>query len=121
MFPAASNATLLACSVETPVMVFFNDPSGLCHSTRPSLENDTRTSPALGVGPALNVTLLSVLVDAVLPLPAASVATPAPIVAVTVPEVVMPLTATVDRKSVVQGERGVVPAGGTLNVKAVSV
>src|SRR5206468_4493382 len=40
------------------------------------------------VSGALNVTLLSVLVDAVLPLPAASVATPAPIVASTVPEVV---------------------------------
>src|SRR5438552_1915982 len=51
MFPAASNATLLACSVETPVMVFFNNPSGLYHSTRPSLANATRTSPALGVGP----------------------------------------------------------------------
>src|SRR5919106_3708757 len=43
----------------------------------------------------LNVTLLSVLVEAVLPLPAPSLATPAGIVALTVPLVVMPLPATV--------------------------
>src|SRR2546425_1092481 len=47
------------------------------------------------VSGALNVTVLSVLVEAVLPLPAASVATPAAIVATTVPLVVMPLTAAV--------------------------
>ena len=40
------------------------------------------------------VTLLSVLVDAALALPAASLAIPAAIVAVTVPPVVTPLTAT---------------------------
>ena len=39
-------------------------------------------------------TVLSALVEATLPLPPASVATPAPIVAMTVPEVVMPVTAT---------------------------
>jgi hypothetical protein len=44
--------------------------------------------------PASKVTVLSVLVDAVLTLPAASVATPAPMAATTVPSV-MPLTATV--------------------------
>ena len=38
--------------------------------------------------------MLSVLVEAVLVLPAASVAAPAPIVAMTVPSPVMPLTAT---------------------------
>jgi hypothetical protein len=42
----------------------------------------------------LKVTVLSVLVDARLGLPVASVTTPAPIVAITVPAV-MPLTATV--------------------------
>src|SRR5213594_3848666 len=46
-----------------------------------------------GVGS--NVTVLSVLVEAVFPLPAASVAPPAGIVAITVPPVVRPLTATV--------------------------
>src|SRR5438034_6009445 len=46
-----------------------------------------------GVGS--NVTVLSVLVEAVFPLPAASVAPPAGIVAITVPPVVGPLTATV--------------------------
>src|SRR5437899_1555997 len=44
------------------------------------------------VSAALNVTLLSVLVDALLPLPAPSLAIPAAIVAITVPLVVMPLT-----------------------------
>ena len=48
-------------------------------------------SPA---GP-FQVTVLSVLVDAVLPLPAASVTRPAATVAITVPAVVMPLTAAV--------------------------
>src|SRR5438128_5405623 len=49
---------------------------------------------AIGMGvDDVNVTLLSVLVDAVLPLPAASFAIPAAIVAITVPSV-MPLTAT---------------------------
>src|SRR5437870_11610422 len=49
---------------------------------------------AIGMGvDDVNVTLLSVLVDAVLPLPAASWAVPAGIVAITVPSV-MPLTAT---------------------------
>src|SRR5437773_12478121 len=43
----------------------------------------------------VNVTVLSVLVEAVFPLPAASVAPPAGIVAITVPPVVRPLTATV--------------------------
>jgi hypothetical protein len=48
------------------------------------------------VGAALSkVTLLSVLVDAVLVLPAPSAATPAARLAMTVPPVVMPLTATV--------------------------
>src|SRR5436309_15991577 len=46
-----------------------------------------------GVGS--KVTVLSVLVEAVFPLPAASVAPPAGIVAITVPPVVRPLTATV--------------------------
>src|SRR5436853_7647271 len=45
-----------------------------------------------GVGS--KVTVLSVLVEAVFPLPAASVAPPAGIVAITVPPVVRPLTAT---------------------------
>src|SRR5437773_1664008 len=49
----------------------------------------------------VKVTLLSVLVEAVFGLPAASCATPAGMLASTVPELVMPLTA--DRKSVVQG------------------
>ncbi len=40
------------------------------------------------------VTVLSVDVEAVLALPAASAATPAPMVAMTVPELVMPVTAT---------------------------
>src|SRR5687767_4767406 len=44
---------------------------------------------------ASKLTLLSVLVDAVLLLPAASCAAPAAMVAITVPLVVMPLTATV--------------------------
>ena len=47
------------------------------------------------VSGAAKVTVLSVLVEAVLALPAASVAPPAAIVAMTVPSVVMPLTATV--------------------------
>ena len=56
------------------------------------------TGPLAGVKPvmlgaALNVTVLSVLVEAVLVLPAASCATPAAIVAITVPAVVTPLTA----------------------------
>ncbi len=47
------------------------------------------------VGTTLSqVTVLSVEVDAVLALPAASVATPAPMLATTVPGVVMPVTAT---------------------------
>src|SRR5438128_1489585 len=50
----------------------------------------------LTVGPvASKLTLLSVLVEAVLVLPAASLAPPAGIVAMTVPAVLMPLTATV--------------------------
>src|SRR5439155_1355841 len=48
---------------------------------------------ASGVGS--KVTVFSVLVEAVFPLPAASVAPPAGIVAITVPPVVRPLTATV--------------------------
>ncbi|HEY0417419.1 MAG TPA: hypothetical protein VGC78_13630, partial [Gaiellaceae bacterium] len=46
------------------------------------------------VGGALYVTVLSVLVEAVFPLPAASCAAPAAIVAITVPLCVMPETAT---------------------------
>ena len=47
------------------------------------------------VGPVTShVTVLSVEVDAVLPLPAASVAAPAAIEAMTVPDVVIPVTAT---------------------------
>jgi hypothetical protein len=42
-----------------------------------------------------HVTVLSVLVEAVFPLPAPSLAPPAGIVALTVPLLVMPLTATV--------------------------
>ena len=47
------------------------------------------------VSGGVKLTLLSVLVEAVLRLPAASVAIPAAMVAMTVPLVVMPLTATV--------------------------
>src|SRR5207248_164535 len=46
-------------------------------------------------GVASKLTLLSVLVEAVFRLPAASCATPAGMLAITVPSVVMPLTATV--------------------------
>src|SRR5918994_302944 len=54
------------------------------------------SSTRVTVGGALpKVTVLSVLVDAVLPLPAASVARPAAIVATTVPLVVTPLPARV--------------------------
>src|SRR5438046_2280472 len=53
-------------------------------------------------GVASKLTLLSVLVEAVFRLPAASCATPAGMLAITVPSVVMPLTAT-ERKSVAQG------------------
>src|SRR5205823_13058958 len=49
----------------------------------------------------VKVTLLSVLVEAVLRLPAASLATPTAMLAITVPSVLMPLT---DRKSVVEGK-----------------
>ena len=45
-------------------------------------------------GTTSQVTALSVEVEAALRLPTASVATPAAIVAVTVPEIVMPVTAT---------------------------
>src|SRR5205809_882962 len=58
------------------------------------------------VGGGSNVTVLSVLVEAVFPLPAASVAPPAGIVAITVPPVVRP-----DRKSVVEGKSPVTSTG----------
>ena len=45
------------------------------------------------VSAALNVTVLSMLVEAMLVFPAASLATPAPMEAITVPAVLMPLTA----------------------------
>src|SRR5439155_1650755 len=49
------------------------------------------------VSGGVKLTLLSVLVEAVLRLPAASCATPAEIEAITVPAVVMPLTAKIGR------------------------
>ena len=61
--------------------------AGLSSSKRVSV-------PPVGGAPAWKVTALSVLVDAVFVFPAASCATPAPMVAITVPSV-MPLTATV--------------------------
>src|SRR5437667_10413954 len=47
------------------------------------------------VSGGVKLTLLSVLVEAVLVLPAASCATPAAMLAITVPALLMPLTATV--------------------------
>src|SRR5206468_3558827 len=57
--------------------------------------SEERRVGVAGGGGGSKVTVLSVLVEAVFPLPAASVAPPAGIVAITVPPVVRPLTATV--------------------------
>src|SRR5205823_2471037 len=72
----------------------------LCNHIRQLPEPGCWFSSTIG-DTGVKVTLLSVLVEAVLPLPAASVAIPAAMVAMTVPLVVMPLT---DRESVVEGQ-----------------
>src|SRR5947208_13179640 len=86
MFPAASNATLLACPSDTPRKIRFKDPSGLRHCTAPfssagsrepsgptepggSASSATNTSLAVGGGPFETVT---VTVADVRVLPAAS-------------------------------------------------
>src|ERR1051325_2807165 len=59
----------------------------------PRLHMPPRATAMVGAWLTVNVTVLSVLVEAVLGLPTASVAAPAGIEAVTVPATVMPLTA----------------------------
>src|SRR5688500_2490809 len=121
--PAASRATAVSvCEPLVTVVVFHGAEYGAAVSSVPALPSTKNWTPTTAVSSAavavtvtvpdtvapeagelmLTVgaaaskrTLLSVLVDAVLLLPAASCAAPAPIVAVTVPLVVMPLTATV--------------------------
>src|SRR6266480_4799678 len=52
MFPAASNATLLACPLETPFKVCRNDPSGLYQSTAPCKSGGVPTwSSATNISP----------------------------------------------------------------------
>src|ERR1044072_707464 len=60
----------------------------------PRLHIPPRTTAMVGGWLTVNVTVLSVLVEAVLALPAPSIAAPAGIEAVTVPATVIPLTAT---------------------------
>src|SRR5205809_36475 len=67
------------------------------------------------------VTLLSVLVEAVLRLPAASLATPAAMEAITVPAVVMPETATLRSEERRVGKDGLVPPAAPLIVTSVPV
>src|SRR5438876_11786320 len=128
MFPAASNATLLACSVETPVMVFFNNPSGLYHSTRPSLANATRTSPALGVGPTVKLLLLVAVPPGVVTLMSPLVAPAGTVAAIEVEEVTVKLTALVPLNVTAVGPVEavpvivtVVPTGPLVGVKLVIV
>src|SRR5947208_8057114 len=73
MFPAASNATLLACPLEGPFKGRRNDPSGLYQSTAPcksggvpTSSSATNTSPPVEGGPFETVTVTAADV-AVLP------------------------------------------------------
>src|SRR5687768_7091480 len=121
--PAASRATAVSvCDPFVAVFVFQGAVNGALVSSVPAVPSRKNCTPVTAVSSAalavtvivpdtvapeagelmLTVgaaaskrTLLSVLVEAVLPLPAASCAAPAAMVAVTVPLVVMPLTATV--------------------------
>src|SRR2546421_17373 len=68
MFPAASNATLLACPLETPFKVCRNDPSGLYQSTAPcksggvpSSSSATNTSSPVGGGDVSTVNALALV------------------------------------------------------------
>ena len=80
----------LNCTPTTPTSSEASAVTGTVPATVAPLAGDV-TATAGGV--VLKVTVLSVLVDAVLRLPAPSLTTPAETVAMTVP-LVMPLTAT---------------------------
>ena len=103
-WPEPLRATLAARTVAPSVNV--TDPVGVpLPETRatvavnvtfwPNVDGLTELPTAVVVAiPVVKVTVLSVDVEAMLPLPAASVATPAAIEAITVPAVVIPVTAT---------------------------
>src|SRR5687767_8916746 len=121
--PAASRATAVrVCEPLVAVVVFQVDEYGAAVTSVPAMPSRKNCTPTTAVSSAalavtvivpdtvspdagelmLTVgaaaskrTLLSVLVEAVLPLPAASCAAPAAMLTVTVPLVVMPLTAMV--------------------------
>jgi len=100
--PAGASARIeVAESTMKPALTVLKLTAVVPVKLVPVIVTAVPTGPLAGVKLAivgagvLNVTLLSVLVEAVLVLPAASLAPPAAIVALTVPLLVMPLTATV--------------------------
>src|SRR6266545_4752739 len=84
----------LNCTPATPTLSDALALTGIVPLTAAPLAGVRIDTVGGVVSAALNVTVLSVLVEATLGLPAASWATPAPMLAITVPLVVMPLTAT---------------------------
>src|SRR5947208_3509548 len=98
MFPAASNATLLACAVEALIKVFFNDPSGLCHCTWPptgSKASATKISPPVTLAVTVNELLLVAVPPGVVTLIVPVVAPLGTVAEIEVDEVTEKLTALV--------------------------